>query len=133
MRERAVYARHNVPGDGLRDDAANESSTRAEFVADERAEDGAGKVERVDQDAPGEGLPGRRVVVPNNVSDDRGGVDGEGEGREIVDEPDRAHDEHAEAVHAQDEQPGRARLLGRHFLALEGFWLLQLEAHPDQG
>lgn len=80
--ERVVAAGHDEADEGLEGDADHERVSGADFVGDGSAEHGAGDVEEVDDCVPAE-CGGERDIVSNDMFDDGGRVDAEGEGGEL--------------------------------------------------
>ena len=129
-REARVAAGHDEPHDGLQQHADGEGAARAEPVRQRRAEHGAGDVEQVDDGVPAKDGGQRGGGRVEDVGEDGGRVDAEGVGGEVVDEPDEADGEEAEAVEFEHERVGGAGVL--EGVLLEFFGLADEEAHDEE-
>jgi len=85
--EKGVAASHDEADYALAEDANGKCETRADEIAKEGAADCAGQVEDVDNGVPAEGFPDGGGVAKDD-GEPGGGVDAEGVGGEVVDEPD---------------------------------------------
>lgn len=124
-----VAAAHDEADDGLRGHEGCERVLWAHPVGEKGAEDGSRDVEDVDQCGPTEGLPELRIWL-DGLDPDRG-VQREGVGREVVDEPDARDEQEAGAIKFEGQPVGCARLVEAFPGERLGF--LELDPEVEEG
>ena len=127
--EESVASCHDETHAPLEEDENGKGVLWTDPIADEGTGDGAREIENVDEGCPAEGLPDRSIFAQDD-RDPGGGVDAEAVGAEVVDEPDQTHNEEAEPVEAEDQEPWRADV--PHALAVELLWLIKFCPEIDE-